>query len=196
MLYPSDNNYHKKMDESDFELWTKTGNGDSTAFEIIFKKYYQNLYQFAGRFILDAQTAENVVQEMFVTLWTEREKLQIKSSLKSYLFTAVRNRSINQIRQQKIRDTRKNNNAIEQDESKNPENEYIDHEFQTAVHAAIRKLPNKCRQIYLMKRYDNLKYDEIAEILDISVNTVKTQLKRALALLQKHLAHLLNSPLF
>lgn len=73
-----------------------------------------------------------------------------------------------------------------------PELEYMDNEMVTEIHKAIAKLPQQCRQIYLMKRYDDLKYSEIADILSISINTVKTQMKRAMKSLLKNLAHLIT----
>ena len=76
------------------------------------------------------------------------------------------------------------------DTAANPEEQIIENEMIEKVHKAIEKLPEKCRYIYLMKRYDDLKYHEIAEILDISINTVKTQMKRALKSLLKNLAYL------
>jgi RNA polymerase sigma-70 factor (ECF subfamily) len=72
------------------------------------------------------------------------------------------------------------------------EEKYIDNEIQTEVHRAISNLPERCRRIFLMKRYDDLSYNEIASILNISINTVKTQMKRALKFLRMNLAHLIS----
>jgi len=79
---------------------------------------------------------------------------------------------------------------------KTPEEELIDREMVAAVHRAIDKLPTQCRRIYLMHRYDDLKYSEIAEILGISINTVKTQMRRALISLHKYLSYLLYILIF
>jgi RNA polymerase sigma-70 factor (ECF subfamily) len=177
-------------DLSDQELWEKAGQGDAVAFSAIFKKYYTHLYQFAGRFVGDAQTAEHIVQDLFVTLWIQRDSIQIASNLKSYLYISVKNRSINYRKQNGFTYPDELNPPHSEELISTPEEHYLENEIHLAVHNAINKLPEKCRQIYLMKRYDNLKYQEIAEILNISVNTVKTQMKRALKSLHKHLAHL------
>jgi RNA polymerase sigma-70 factor (ECF subfamily) len=180
---------------SDPELWTQIRQGDVTAFSSVFKKYYPLLYLFAGKFVKDVQAAEHIVQDLFITLWIKRDSIQISSSLKAYLYTSVKNRSLDYIKQKGLTHLPVQDSAQHQDAVVTPEGQYLEKEFHRAVHEAIDKLPEKCRQIYLMRRYNDLKYDEIAEILNISVNTVKTQLKRALKSLQKQLAHLLT-PIF
>ena len=179
-------------DLSDQELWEKASHGDAVAFSAIFKKYYTHLYQFAGRFVGDAQTAEHIIQDLFVTLWVQRDSIQVASNLKSYLYFSVKNRSINYMKQNVFSNPGELNPDHREESILTHEERYLENEMHIAVHDAINKLPEKCRQIYLMKRYDNLKYQEIAEILNISVNTVKTQMKRALKSLHKHLAHILT----
>ena len=180
---------------SDPELWTQIRQGNATAFSSVFKKYYPPLYLFAGKFVKDVQAAEYIVQDLFVTLWTKRDSIQISTSLKAYLYTSVKNRSLDYIKQKGFTHRRVRDSVQHQEAVVTPEGQYLEKEFHRAVHEAIDKLPEKCRQIYIMRRYENLKYYEIAQILNISVNTVKTQLKRALKSLQKQLAHLLT-PIF
>ena len=160
------------------------------AFKALFERYYTPLYRFTTRFIRDAQNADNLVQDLFVKLWTQRENLHINSNLKSYLYISLKNSALNYIKSQNSTVADKAELLLQPEKTQNPEEGYINSEMHQAVHDAIDKLPVKCRQIYLMKNYDNLKYIEIAEIMGISVNTVKTQLKRALQSLHKSLAHL------
>lgn len=174
--------------QSDLELWQKIRLGDVIAFSSLFKSYYIRLYHFAGRLVRDVQAAENIVQDLFVVLWTERETLQIRSGLKSYLYASVKNRSLNYLRRQQRLVSHEEEPVQMKTYIPDPEEDYLQKEWETAVHQAINQLPERCREIYLMKRYDNLKYQEIAEILNISVNTVKTQMKRALQTLCKQLA--------
>jgi RNA polymerase sigma-70 factor (family 1) len=183
-------NRNNGTDQTGLEFWEKIRLGDSTAFSYVFQKYYQALYQFAGRFVKDAQTAENIVQDVFVKLWTNRENCLITSSLKSYLYAATRNTALNFLSREKKQLSTEDLMSDRQDTTANPEEQIIENEMIDGVHKAIEKLPEKCRSIYLMKRYDDLKYHEIAEILDISINTVKTQMKRALKSLLKNLAYL------
>ena len=183
-------NRNNGTDQTGLEFWEKIRLGDSTAFSYVFQKYYQALYQFAGRFVKDAQTAENIVQDVFVKLWTNRENCLITSSLKSYLYAATRNTALNFLSHEKKQLSTEDLMSDRRDTTANPEERIIENEMIDGVHKAIEKLPEKCRYVYLMKRYDDLKYHEIAEILDISINTVKTQMKRALKSLLKNLAYL------
>ena len=183
-------NRNNGTDQTGLEYWERIRQGDNTAFSQIFQKYYQALYQFAGRFVKDAQTAENIVQDVFVKLWTNRENCLITSSLKSYLYAATRNTALNFLSREKKQLSTEDLMSDRQDTTANPEEQIIKNEMIDGVHKAIEKLPEKCRYVYLMKRYDDLKYHEIAEILDISINTVKTQMKRALKSLLKNLAYL------
>jgi RNA polymerase sigma-70 factor (ECF subfamily) len=191
------NSRSKKTDyqetlRSELELWQKICQGDKEAFSSLFNSFYQQLYQFAGRFINDAGIAENIVQDIFATLWIQREQLQITSGLKSYLYIAVKNRALTYRKRNLRYISYEPTDMQKADAAASPEDIYFEHELQTAVHQAIARLPNKCRQVYIMKRYDNLHYVEIAEILNISVNTVKTQLQRALTSLVKQLGPLLK----
>lgn len=185
----------EKLTENDVDLkyYESIKAGDTDSFSVLFKKYYEPLYQFAGRYIKDAQTAENIVQNVFVKIWTNRDSLTIKSNVKLYLYTAVRNQALNYINQESKVVTLEGVSDYVDIHTTTPEEEYIDEEMKTAVHEAIDKLPEQCRHIYMMKRYDDLSYNEIAEIKGISVNTVKTQMKRALKSLHKYLAHLLTA---
>ncbi len=140
----------------------------------------------------DKDISENIVQEIFVKLWENRGKLNIQSNVKSYLYTAVKNHSLNYIKKEKQHISIEDESDSPDYFSTSPEEEIIDKEFYDSVHAAINKLPDSCRQIYMLKRYDELSYAEIAEVQKVSINTVKTQLKRAVKSLSKNLAHLKN----
>jgi RNA polymerase sigma-70 factor (family 1) len=177
---------------ADDDLWQNIRQGDHEAFVMLFKKYYQPLYRFSGRLVWDAQAAENIVQDLFVTLWIQKNHLKITSGLKSYLYQAVKNRALTHLKKARRMGSLINPLAIKSGTAASPEETYLNKELYTAVHQAIAKLPNKCRHIYLMKRYDNLAYAEIAETLNISLNTVKTQLQRALKSLEKQLASYLK----
>ena len=148
------------------------------------------MYLFAGRFVRDPQSAENIVQDVFVILWEKRDKLVIATNVKSYLLTAVKNHCLNYIKREKRLLTLDEQFDIIKDNSNSPEEEYIKDESFLSVQKAIDELPEKCRRIYLMKRYDDLSYNEISEILGITENTIKTQMKRAIKSLSQKLAHL------
>ena len=182
--------YQNRDDQTDRDFWNKVRVGNIPAFSEIFNKYYLPLYQFAGRFVNDAQKAEDIVQEVFVRLWTNRKDLRITSSLKSYLYVSVKNNAINCLRREKRLQFTEDFAVSHIHFLTTPEEQVIEDELVTAVQKAIARLPRRCRLVYLMKRYDGLNYQEIADILNISVNTVKTQMKRALKNLLNHLSYL------
>jgi RNA polymerase sigma-19 factor, ECF subfamily len=176
-----------KSSSMDPDCWKKIQSGDVAAFSFLFKNHYPSLYRFAGRYIRDAQTIENIVQNVFVDLWIKKEKLEIKISLKSYLYQMVRNQALNFLNKEKRMIAIENGQSLPENLVISPEEKFEAEELHEIVHRAIDTLPFQCRQVYLMKRYDQLKYTEIAGILNISVNTVKTQMKRALKSLQEQL---------
>jgi RNA polymerase sigma-70 factor (ECF subfamily) len=174
-------------EQDDLSYWESSRSGDSSAFSYLFKKYYKPLYHFAGRFVKDIQIAEQISQSVFVDLWVKRQHLEIRSSFKSYLYQMTRNLSLNHLKKAVKTIPLENAQNFQEKAEKNPENILVEKEFQLAVHQAIEKLPAQCRQVYIMKRYDHLKSDEIARILNISVNTVKTHMRRALKSLLEQL---------
>jgi len=179
--------------DADLISWNKIRAGDANEFSLLFKRYYAALYRFAGRFVKDEGTAENIVQNVFVNLWIEREKRDIQTSLKAYLYQMVQNQSLNLLKREQKIFSFEENDAGHHEMTPSPEEHAAEKELQLAFQHALDKLPLRCRQIYLMKRYENMTYAEIAQILNISVNTVKTQMKRALKSLLKKLSPFLNN---
>jgi RNA polymerase sigma-70 factor (ECF subfamily) len=160
--------------------------GEETAYEMLFKEYYQVLSIFANKYLKDIEAAKELVQELFVHLFERRENININSSLKSYLFRSVHNRCLNLINAQKIRDkyiehiSYTHNNA----EQSNIENEVNLSELETILYRAIGDLPPKCRIIFKMNRFEGLSNNEIADKLTLSKRTVETQISKALKILR------------
>jgi len=159
--------------------------GERQAFEALFRSCYGRLYQYAGRLVRDPQTAEDIVQDVFVRLWAGRSGLAIHTSLRSYLYTAVRNGCFNHLQHLQVRDSRRD--EIQQTAPPEPTPEQIldARDFERAVNLAVEELPPACREVFLLRKQDGLSYAEIAELQGVSVNTVKTQLSRALKALLK-----------
>jgi RNA polymerase sigma-70 factor (ECF subfamily) len=177
-------------DTTELELFEKIRAGSEEAFEILFRNYYTVLYKFTIRIVTDKQEAENIVQDLFVRFWIKRAEIYISSSIKSYLFTAARNSALNYIKRERRLTLLEDHSDIPGKVMHSPDSELDKDETVAAVRKAISKLPEKCRQIYLMKKYDDLSYNEISEILGISVNTIKTQMKRAIKSLTRNLEYL------
>ena len=157
-------------------------------FEVLFKLHYRNLCAYAYLFLKDADTSEDTVQEVFFKLWKSKEKISIETSLKSYLFRSVRNGCLNVIEHLKVRD------GYNERQTKGYESEQqpiidpaIVNELEQKIKESIYKLPPERRKIFMMSRYEGLKYREIAEELSISVKTVENQMCQALSFLREHL---------
>ena len=172
-------------------VWVKKiCEGDAKSFESLFKAYCQNLIYFARRYVFDKQTAENIVQDIFVRIWTNRQNLDSTKSIKTYLFTA-KNESLKYLRHA---DVENKNNQIEVDRIEDTENAYDrveQKEIYEDLNEAVNSLPEKCAEIFRMSKFDKLKYSEIAEVLNISVKTVETQMGRALKKLRENLKYLI-----
>jgi RNA polymerase sigma-70 factor (ECF subfamily) len=168
--------------------------GNVKAFSEVFKEFYASLYAWSRRYISDPDEAEDIVQNVFITVWEKRGRLQIRSSFKSYLYRMVSNSCLNALKHQevknefardfKIRLLEENNQRIQEEMV----NENLNNsEILDDLKLAIEELPVNCREIFKMSRYSQMKNKEIAAGLNISVRTVETQIYRALKLLRKKL---------
>lgn len=162
--------------------------GDRAAFEGVFRAHYRPLCAFACTYLKDRDRSEDLVQELFVKLWNERERLNVTGSLKAYLFSAVRNRSLNEL-EKVVRMKPLNERLHDTSQDDTPSEE--DHTWRSArVLAAIEALPEERRKVFKLSRNEGLKYHEIAARLGISVKTVENQMGKALKTLREELADL------
>jgi RNA polymerase sigma-70 factor (ECF subfamily) len=167
--------------------------GNQKAFEMLFNFYCQRLINFIRRYVADIQIAENIVQDVFVHVWNHRANLDPSRLIKSYLFKAVKNEALKEIRHRNA-ETKSQQKLIDLIVPDiDPEKELTTDEMNKEIHQAINELPDKCREIFKMNRFDGLKYAEIAETLNISEKTVETQMGRAFKKLRIKLKPLLPS---
>lgn len=168
------------MEESS-QLLAALRRGDEAAFKAFFYRNYRLLYQQAYRYVTDAQVAEEIVQDAFINLWKQREKLHIKTSIEAYLGTSVRNRALNYL---KSRYARQRSSTLEPTEADLRVPAQVDslseNELRSLLENALTALPERCRIIFSLSREQGLTYQEIADELGISRETVKTQIKIAL----------------
>lgn len=167
---------------------------DEEAFEALFKLHFKPLCFFAQSYVKDLDTAREIVQESFMALWDKRGTLDTSKSVKSYLSTVVYNKSLNYLRSTKKFDR---DLLISEHLMTEPVGEYTDilvvKDISKKIDEAIENLPDKCREIFLMNRYEHLKYQEIADKLQISVKTVEAQMSKALQHMRIHLSEYLIS---
>lgn len=174
----------------------------TTNFENIYLSYFSKMKYFAKVYVLSEEDAENIVQDVFTELWEYRDTRFEYSNLAAYLFTSTKNKCLNHLRHQ----------AIKQESVSKLQEEYkltleaslnsleiLDielfshHETDKIIKDALDSLPEKCRQIFIMNKLEGKKQKEIAEILHISVNTIETQMGIAYKHLRKKLKN--NLPL-
>lgn len=160
--------------------------GDKGAFEQVFKQYYQPLCNYAGPLLKDFDEAEEVVQNVFYTMWSKRESLEITTSLKAYLYRAVHNDCLNKLKHLKVRahyaaDYKHTQQEVDHSSS------LVEKELSQQIQQAIDELPEQCGQVFRLSRFEHLKYQEIAERMGLSVKTVENHMGRALRLLRERL---------
>jgi len=186
-----------KVEQSKLESeWvTAIKSDDKAAFEKLFNNYCQRLINFTRRYVIDKQIAENIVQDVFVNVWQRRSNLDPEKSIKTYLFTASRNEGLKHLRHLNV-EKKSFDRIIESYPEAKHDLELEGKEISQSINKAINELPEKCREIFELNRFENLKYAEIAYTLNISVKTVETQMGRALKKLRKQLKPLLPMLLF
>jgi len=190
------NKYSSKQGLNEVECVNKIRSGDSAAFEELFNLYCQQLINFSRNYVADKQIAENIVQDVFVSVWQNRKNLDPTKMIKAYLFTAVKNNSLKYIRHMKIENKGIEGSAAYIIDDESPDKKLDGKELELKIHQAVNELPEKCMEIFKMNRFENLKYAEIAAILDISIKTVETQMGRALNKLRESLKPYLTIILF
>lgn len=162
--------------------------GDITAFEMIFRTYYQPLCSYAYTFLQDKEEAEEIVQSTFMSVWEKHNTISIRTSVKSYLYAMVRNACLNVIKHEKI----KQKHAVEEIALSPHSHDSVSStvaslELETKIQEAMEKLPEQCRLVFKLSRFEELKYSEIAEQLNISVKTVENHMGKALKIMREQL---------
>jgi RNA polymerase sigma-70 factor (family 1) len=155
-------------------------------YEQVFHKYYDSLVQYANTIIRDTAESEDIVQQVFITLWEKKETINVHTSLRAMLYKSVYNASLNKIKQQKVRYKYANEYQTE-NSTEDSSNMIQEKELQQRIDEAIETLPTQCAKIFKMSRYEELKYKEIAESLNLSIKTIENQMGKALKLMRDNL---------
>lgn len=173
------------MENPDLILLEKIRQDKQAAFDELFRKYYRKLVYFSMKITKNQDSANEVVQDLFVNLWEKRKQLEPKISVRAYLYRAVFNNSIHSTNREKKFQGDELNQTNEQ--SQEFDNLMETAELETKIYDLIGQLPTECQRIFKMSRFDELKYQEIADKLNLSIKTVETQMSRALKFLRSHL---------
>jgi RNA polymerase sigma-70 factor (ECF subfamily) len=176
-------------ERSDIILFKQIQANDRLALNTLFTQYYDKLCRFANTYLRHAAEAEEVVADVFVYLWKNRHQLTIEKNLNAYLYIAVKHAALAVLKKQQPLYEDIDDILLQTDfaDSTTPEQSLVHKELQQHIDLAIGALPHRCKQVFMMSRFDNLTYREISKILDISENTVENHLVKALSHLRKAL---------
>ncbi|SFW24509.1 RNA polymerase sigma-70 factor, ECF subfamily [Sinomicrobium oceani] len=173
--------------EQDKLLVERIRNNDQHALEQLFRKYYYPLCQFAGSFVKSPDIAEEVVSDVFFNIWQNRNVLDIRNNLKSYLFIAIKNQSLNVLKKNRISFFDMEISESQQKVSGLTAESALDYaEVEKRIETIIEELPPQRRIIFKLNRLEGFKYKEIADILQISVNTVQKQMIEAIRYISQY----------
>jgi len=166
----------------------KIKNGNIKAFEQVFRELYSPLAGYANKIINDNNKAEEIVQEVFYVIWKNRESITISSSIKSYLYKSVQNSCLQNIQHELVKEKYKTYIInINENKQLGPDTEMEVQEIKNEINRTLADLPERCRDIFNMNRFEGLKYREIADKLMISQKTVEANISKALKHLRKNL---------
>ena len=178
---------------TDKEIWERISKNDTKSFESLFCRYHDPLCLYAYGLVKDEDDVEEIVNDVFIRIWTRRNQIYINTGIKPYLFRCVYNACVEHLNQRSSARQKVNNemdqqiNLIAGSTEEDIFNLLRIEEVEKDLSEAIGQLPEQRRKIFLLSRYELLTYAEISERLNISVNTVKTQISRALESLREQL---------
>jgi len=181
------------MELQEHTLTAQLAKRDSSAFEEVFKTYFKNLHAYACTIVKDEADAEEAVQQVFFKLWERAEHLSFSGSVAAYLYRAVHNQCLNQLKHQKVKANHQLHVAYSmKNESVNGPAKMISKELEQKIREALNELPEQCRTVFQLSRFEEMKYREIADQLDISIKTVENQMGKALKQLRLKLVDFLT----
>ncbi len=186
----------KKDDILNAELIKRIKLGDPFAFKLLFKLTHKQLCNYAFIYVKSFEIADDIVQETFIKIWETRDNLREEYSVRSFLFRCVHNYCINHLKKDRVINRRTEEYAIDlitsmatpdPDVNKELYEKLALEEVESQIAQAIDSLPVQCKEIFLLCRFNSLTYPEIGQKLGVSVNTVKTQISRALQKIRSEL---------
>jgi RNA polymerase sigma-70 factor (ECF subfamily) len=161
--------------------------GDEGTFESVYKHFLKPLHVYAITILKDEEVARGMVQNIFLKLWERRSTLNFSGSLKAYLYAAVHHECVNYIRHEKVKLKYQDHMVYKMKDSAEPGNHTELNDLKQKVQEAMGNLPERCRTIFQLSRFEELKYKEIAYQLGISVKTVEAQMGKALKIMRYNL---------
>ena len=174
--------------KEDEVFWTHLWQTDQDRFmEMLFRRFYAPLGRTVNRMVSDPAAAEDIVQEVFVKIWHSRDTLVFNFSVKSYLYRAAMNAALNHLERAK-KTVAWDTASVPEPAASDVEEQFDLREAEIHIQNALNSLPPACKAIFVLSRYEDMSYREIAESLQISVKTVENQMGKALRLLRDYLS--------
>lgn len=181
------------MDREEESVSILLAKRDETTFEQVFKAHFKRMHAYAFTILQDEHEAEEVVQQVFFRLWERNESLRVQGPVAAYLYRAVHNESLNQLRHRKVRAAHHLHVVHQQKYMEgHPAHQAVKGELEQKIRAALNELPEQCRTVFQLSRFEELKYRDIADRLGISVKTVENQMGKALKILRARLVEYLS----
>ena len=157
--------------------------------EILFRENFEALCRLSASYVADPDASKDIVHDVFIRFWNQYDSLPNDSNYKSYLFKAVRNKSLNYLRDKKLHLDVETVNQLSPDDAGTVLEQQ---ELEAKIRQGLLLLPEKCLEVFELSRFKGLKYQEIADRLEISVKTVEAQMSKALKILREHLKDFLT----
>lgn len=179
------------------ELLTRMKQDDHAAFSLLFREYYKDLVFFGGSILPEKELIEDIVQNLFLKLWSDRKFLAIETSLRSYLLKAVKNSCLDELRHREIINIHQEFVLQSYNDVGFDTDDYIFYsDLLERLNEALQKLPQNCRETFELSRLDGMKYKDIAEKQNVSVRAVEVRVSKALNLLRIYLKDILAVLIF
>ena len=176
------------MDQKEEYIWKSIREKNIKVFESYYKEHYKSFYLMACKYLKDPILAEEIINDVFMKIWEDGDNIKIEISLKSYLYKAVINRSLNMLQKLKKEMQQRTQVNFIPDEAYELK-QMEENELKIKLYSAIDKLPEQCKKVFEMSRFDELKQQEIADKLGISIKTVKNHITHALKELNKSIGN-------
>lgn len=160
-------------------------NGEGETFEKLFKTHFKSLYAYAFTIVKEKMAAEEMVQNVFFKIWEKKAALNIESRSLAYLYKSVYHESLNYLKHQKVKAAYQAHTVYQmKNQSDQASKKIMLSELEQQINKALSELPEQCRTIFQMSRFEELKYQEIANRLGLSIKTVENQMGKALKILR------------
>ncbi|WP_242202364.1 RNA polymerase sigma-70 factor [Aestuariivivens insulae] len=177
------------MDITDNEILKRLKKDDKVSLTLLYDRYWKPLFISSYNLLKDKELCEEIIQDIFIDLWRGREKLEIKISLKSYLYACVRYKVFNEFKKNKVQRVELFEGLNDRFQYATPETKIMHDELVMQIDTIVNTLPKRCQEVYVLSRNEQLSHKEIAERLGISTKTVENHITLALKILKSSLGY-------